>query len=104
MRIKAGNAIREDCVAMLPESFMSAKFRFIAPFAGATALVAWAIALAQALPRLMAGPLCSSRQDAWSMAGHCPACFVAAGLTVLCAMSLVLARAESNRIGLPARG
>jgi hypothetical protein len=103
MRIKAWNAIREDCVSMLPESFMSAKFRFIAPFAGATALVAWAIALAQALPRLMAGPLCSSRQDAWSLAGHCPACFVAAGLTVLCAMSLVLARADSSRAWLPAR-
>jgi len=82
---------------------MSAKFRFIAPFAGATALVAWAIALAQALPRLMAGPLCSSRQDAWSLAGHCPACYVAAALTVLCGISLALARDGSARIALRAR-
>lgn len=71
---------------------MSATFRFIAPLVGATALVAWTIALAQALPRLLAGPLCSSRQDAWALAGHCPACFVASALTILFGISLVLAR------------
>lgn len=72
---------------------MSAPFRLIAPFAGATALVAWTIALAQALPRLMAGPLCSSRQDAFALAGHCPACFVAAALSVIFLASLVATKA-----------
>lgn len=82
---------------------MSAKFRFIAPFTGATALVAWTIALAEAMPRLMAGPLCSSSQDAWSLAGHCPACFVAAGLTVACGISIALSRSETARIEFRAR-
>jgi hypothetical protein len=103
MRVKARNSIRDDCLSMLPESFMSAKFRFIAPLMGATALVAWTIALAQALLRLLAGPLCSSRQDAWSLAGHCPACFVAAALTIAFATSLVLARNEVVPVRLPTR-
>lgn len=72
---------------------MSAPFRLIAPFAGATALVAWMIALAQALPRLMAGPLCSSRQDTFALAGHCPACFVAAALSIVFLASLAATRA-----------
>ena len=74
---------------------MSAKFRFIAPLMGVTALVAWTVALGQALPRLLAGPLCSGRQDAWALAGHCPACFVAAALTLLFGISLVLARGQA---------
>ena len=82
---------------------MSAKFRLIAPLLGAIALVAWTIAIGQALPRLMAGPLCSSRQDAWALAGHCPACFVAAVLTVLFGFSLVLARSEPAQAWASAR-
>ena len=82
---------------------MSAKFRLIAPLLGAIALVAWTITLGQALPRLMAGPLCSSRQDAWALAGHCPACFVAAALTVLFGVSLVLARSEPAQAWVSAR-
>lgn len=49
---------------------------------GGAALTSWAFALAQAMPRLLAGPLCSSRNDAWSFAGHCPACFVAVGFSL----------------------
>lgn len=71
--------------------------RLIAPFSGATALVAWTIAFAQALPRLMAGPLCSSRQDSWALAGHCPACFVAAALTIVFLASLVASRPQVAR-------
>lgn len=74
---------------------MSAKFRLIVPLLGATALVAWSIALGQALPRLLAGPLCSSRQDGWMLAGHCPACFVAAGLTIVFGLTLALARRDA---------
>jgi hypothetical protein len=33
-------------------------------------------------PRLLAGPICTSQQDAFSFAGHCPACFVAAAFTL----------------------
>lgn len=49
---------------------------------GGAALTSWAFALAQAMPRLLAGPLCSSRSDAWSLAGHCPACFAAVGFSL----------------------
>lgn len=62
-----------------------------APLAGALALVSWAVALGEAAPRLLTGPLCTSSQDAWAFAGHCPACYVAAGLT-LAAMVLVIGR------------
>ena len=62
-----------------------------APFAGALALVSWAIALGEAAPRLLTGPLCASSQDAWAFAGHCPACYIAAGFT-LATMALVIAR------------
>ncbi len=82
---------------------MSAKSRFIVPVVGATALVAWTIALAQALPRLLAGPLCSSRQDVWSMAGHCPACYVAAALTLVFGIGLALARPKAAPVGFLAR-
>lgn len=88
---------------------MSAKFhapwRLIASFAGATALVAWAIALAQALPRLLAGPLCTSGRDSFALAGHCPACFVAVALTLVFGASLILARGEARAIPavIPAR-
>lgn len=74
--------------------------RLIAPLLGATALVAWTIAISQALPRLMAGPLCSSRQDAWALAGHCPACFAAAALTVLFGISLWASQASRYAFGL----
>ncbi|ENZ81289.1 MULTISPECIES: hypothetical protein [Caulobacter] len=57
--------------------------RVLTPAVGATALVSWAIAVGQAVPRLMAGPICSSRTDSWSLAGHCPACFAAVAFTVL---------------------
>ncbi len=79
--------------------------RSLAPIAGAAALVAWSAALFQALPRLMAGPLCSARSDPFSFAGHCPACFVAVGLTLVFLASLtspaLLARAIP--IGRPSR-
>lgn len=56
--------------------------RHLTSLLAVAALVSWAVALQQALPRLLAGPICSSSQDTWAFAGHCPACFVAAGLTV----------------------
>lgn len=49
---------------------------------GSAALISWTFALVQALPRFLAGPLCSSRDDAWALAGHCPACFLAAGFSL----------------------
>lgn len=58
--------------------------------AGGAALVSWATALAQAMPRLLAGPLCSSRADAFSFAGHCPACYVAAAFTLAFLGALVM--------------
>lgn len=75
---------------------MSAKFRLFVQLLGATAVVAWSIAAGQALPRLLAGPLCSSRQDTWILAGHCPACFIAAGLTIAFGMTLILARRDAT--------
>ncbi|ATC31979.1 hypothetical protein CA606_06210 [Caulobacter vibrioides] len=62
-----------------------------APLFGALALVSWAVALGEAAPRLLTGPLCTSSQDAWAFAGHCPACYVAAGLTIA-AIVLVIGR------------
>lgn len=62
-----------------------------APLAGALALVSWAVALGEAAPRLLTGPLCASSQDAWAFAGHCPACYVAAGFT-MATIGLVLGR------------
>lgn len=56
--------------------------RHLSSLLGVAALASWLVALQQALPRLLAGPICSSSQDTWAFAGHCPACFVAAGLTV----------------------
>ncbi len=64
--------------------------RHLSSLLGAAALVSWAIALQQALPRLLAGPICSSSQDSWAFAGHCPACFVAAGLTAAFLASLAM--------------
>lgn len=63
------------------------------------ALASWGVALWQALPRLLAGPLCSSPQDAFSLAGHCPACFVAAFLTLAFLARLTI----TARTGVPAR-
>lgn len=59
------------------------------PLSGALALVSWAIALGEAAPRLLTGPLCTSAQDSWAFAGHCPACHVAVGMT-LAAVGLAL--------------
>lgn len=53
-------------------------------------LVSWGLALWQAAPRLMAGPICSNAQDMSVLAGHCPACPVAllAGLALLTSLAL----------------
>ncbi|MFY8208812.1 MAG: hypothetical protein ACOVOE_05680 [Caulobacter sp.] len=59
------------------------------PFTAALTLVSWAVALGEAAPRLLAGPLCTSSQDSWAFAGHCPACYVAAGFT-LATLALVV--------------
>jgi hypothetical protein len=98
MRVKAMTRIGRDCGDMPPESFMSAKLRLIVPLIGASALVAWIIALNEALPRLMAGPLCSSRQGNWLLAGHCPACWVAAALTTAFMFALLATRAPANAL------
>ena len=72
--------------------------RSLAPIAGAAAVVAWSAALFQALPRLTAGPLCSARSDLLSLAGHCPACFVAAGLTLVFLASLASPAASVSAV------
>lgn len=64
------------------------------PLAGALALVSWAVALGEAAPRLLTGPLCVSSQDAWAFAGHCPACYVAVGFTLV-AVGVAMARHRS---------
>lgn len=69
----------------------------------AAALASWLIALQQALPRLLAGPICSSSQDSWAFAGHCPACFVAAGLTVAFLTSVVMGLRRRRAVALSAR-
>lgn len=66
--------------------------------AGAAMLVSWAIALGQALPRLMAGPLCTSQQDAWALAGHCPACFAAVGFTLVFVTGLALQHRRARAV------
>jgi hypothetical protein len=58
------------------------------PWLAAGALASWSVALWQALPRLTAGPLCTASTDAFSLAGHCPACFVAAVLSLTFLASL----------------
>jgi len=67
------------------------------PLSGALALVSWAIALGEAAPRLLTGPLCTSAQDSWAFAGHCPACFVAAGMTLAAIGLAVNARRQQAR-------
>jgi hypothetical protein len=64
---------------------------------GLAALVAWAIALQQSLPRMLAGPICSARGNAFVFAGHCPACFVAAALSIAFLASLLLAGRQTRR-------
>lgn len=72
-------------------------FRYVPPVTGLAAVAAWFIALQQAMPRLLAGPLCSSQQDTWVFAGHCPACYVAALLTIAFLTSLIVAAKEPRR-------
>lgn len=69
--------------------------RQLTPWFATAAVVSWTVAFWQAAPRLMAGPLCASPQDAFAFAGHCPACFVAAGFTLATLASL----AAEFRIG-----
>lgn len=76
--------------------------RHLSSLLGAAALVSWAIALQQALPRLLAGPICSSRQDTWAFAGHCPACFVAAGLTAAFLASVAMGLRRRRALALAA--
>ncbi|MDG2521816.1 hypothetical protein P7B02_09705 [Caulobacter segnis] len=63
--------------------------RQLTPWLAAASLVSWGVALWQSLPRLMAGPICTSNNDLFAFAGHCPACFVAAGFTAALAVNLV---------------
>lgn len=78
------------------ETAMSATFenirRRVPPIIGVAALFGWLIAYAEAMPRLAAGPLCSSRDDLLTLAGHCPACGVAAALTLAFVASAALLR------------
>lgn len=64
---------------------------------GVAALVAWAVALQQSLPRMLAGPICSARGDAFVFAGHCPACYVAVALSIGFLASLFLAGRQVRR-------
>lgn len=64
---------------------------------GVAALVAWAVALQQSLPRMLAGPICSARGDAFVFAGHCPACYVAAALSIAFLASLFFAGRHTRR-------
>ncbi|PHY20151.1 hypothetical protein [Caulobacter sp. BP25] len=63
---------------------------------GLAALIAWAIALQQSLPRMLAGPICSARGDMFVLAGHCPACYVAAALSIAFLASLFLASRQPH--------
>ena len=74
--------------------------RHLTSLLAVAALVSWAVALQQALPRLLAGPICSSSQDTWAFAGHCPACFVAAGLTVAFLGSLAVSLRRRRALAL----
>jgi hypothetical protein len=71
--------------------------RQLTPWLAAASLVSWGVALWQSLPRLMAGPLCTSNNDLFAFAGHCPACFVAAGFTAALAVSLAAGRFSQPR-------
>lgn len=66
--------------------------RSVPPILGASALFGWLIAYAEAMPRLAAGPLCSARGDLLTLAGHCPACGVAALLSLAFIGSAVVLR------------
>lgn len=66
-------------------------YRHLPSATGLAALIAWAVALQQSLPRMLAGPICSARGDAFVFAGHCPACYVAATLSIAFLASLFLA-------------
>lgn len=70
---------------------LKALSRHLPAATGLAALVAWAIALQQSLPRMLAGPICSARGDMFVFAGHCPACYVAAALSIAFLASLFLA-------------
>lgn len=76
----------------------AAPLRYIPALAGVAAIASWAVAVGQALPRLMAGPLCTSQQDAWALAGHCPACFAAVGFTLAFVTSLALQRRRARAL------
>ncbi len=67
-----------------------------------TALVSWGVALWQAAPRLMAGPICSSAQDMSVLAGHCPACPAALLISLALLSSLALRWRDARRLS-PAR-
>lgn len=58
-----------------------------------TTVASWMVALWQAMPRLLAGPLCSSAQDTSVLAGHCPAC----ALAVLSTLALLATLAVPPR-------
>lgn len=73
-------------VLMSPVSVRA--WRNLQKLLGLTTVISWALALWQAAPRLMAGPLCTAAQDPLGLAGpHCPACIVA----VLSSLALVIA-------------
>lgn len=76
---------------------LNAFSRHLPSATGVAALVAWAIALQQSLPRMLAGPICSTRGDAFVFAGHCPACYVAAALSIAFLASLFLASRQTER-------
>ena len=64
---------------------------------GVAALVAWAVALQQSLPRMLAGPICSTRTDTLVFAGHCPACYVAVALSIAFLASLFVVGRQTRR-------
>lgn len=80
---------------------MSAKvqsvLRQITPVLGLCSILAGEVAIWQALPRLTAGPLCSSAQDIAVLAGHCPACYLAAGLTTAFLTSALVSHRLKSR-------
>ena len=82
----------EIAMPALPEHVL----RRAPPIIGAAALFGWLIAYVEAMPRLAAGPLCTSRNDLLSFAGHCPACGVAAFLTVAFVVSVAMKARPSS--------
>jgi hypothetical protein len=67
----------------------------------------WTVALWQAMPRLLAGPICSAAQDNWVLAGHCPACAVAVLSTLGLLAHLAVPQGpalQTAAAGSPARG